>query len=310
MKVLVADDDAVCRLLLHKTLTAWGYEVVAVSDGRAAWQVLQADDGPSLVILDWLMPGLDGGQLCRMIRERVCDCYTFVLMLTARRSHLDLLEGLQAGADEYLRKPFDPAELRARLNTGRRIVQLQNELIAARDALRRQATRDALTGVYNHAAILEILERELGRAHREGRPLGVAIGDLDHFKQVNDRHGHLAGDAVLRAVTDLLVTVMRPYDLIGRYGGEEFLVVLPGCDESSTFKVCERLRGRLAEQPVLHEGLPIPVTLSVGAAVSTKALTAGVVELIRAADSALYRAKALGRNRIELADGVCAAVSR
>src|SRR5262249_790093 len=128
MKVLVADDDAVCRLLLHKTLTGWGYEAVAVNDGRAAWGGLQADGGPALVILDWLMPGLDGGELCRLIRERVRDRYTFVLLLTSRRSHVDLLEGLQAGANDYLRKPFDPAELRARLNTGRRILQLQDEL--------------------------------------------------------------------------------------------------------------------------------------------------------------------------------------
>jgi diguanylate cyclase (GGDEF)-like protein len=262
--------------------------------------VLLANDSPDLVILDWMMPGMDGDQICRNLRHRPRDRYTYVLMLSARGDRADLLLGLEAGADDYLSKPFDPAELKARLNTGRRIVHLHNELIAARDALRRQAARDSLTGVWNHAAILEVLDRELARARREDRPLGVALADLDHFKRVNDTLGHLAGDAVLRSVSERFVQSMRPHDLIGRYGGEEFLIVLPGCDESGARKVCDRLRARIDNEKVSHDGQAIPVTISIGATVFSAPYSSDAVGLVRAADVALYRAKARGRNRVEL----------
>jgi diguanylate cyclase (GGDEF)-like protein len=299
MKVLVADDDPVYRHLLQATLTRWGYHVQVVADGSAAWQVLQADDRPDMVILDWIMPGLSGDQLCRLIRQQPHDRYTFVLLLTGKSNQSDRVEGLESGADDCLFKPFDPDELRARLNTGRRILHLQNELITAREAMRRQATRDALTSTYNHAAILEILEREMARARRENSHVGVVLGDLDHFKRVNDTHGHLAGDAVLRTISERAATAMRPYDLIGRYGGEEFLVVLPGCDESATLKVCERIRSRIAESPVAHEGGILFVSLSLGATVFTPPHTVSAMALLRAADKALYRAKGAGRNRVE-----------
>jgi diguanylate cyclase (GGDEF)-like protein len=301
MKILVADDDAVYRHLLQTTLEAWGYQAETVSDGHAAWHVLQADDAPELVILDWVMPGLDGDQLCHRIRSRPRDRYVYVLLLSSKRGKSDLLDGLAAGADDYLTKPFDPAELKARLNTGRRIIHLQNDLIAAREAMRRQATRDALTGVWNHAAILEILDRELGRARREGKAAGIVLADLDHFKQVNDNFGHLVGDAALCEVSARMTHVMRPDDLVGRYGGEEFLIVLPGCDSEATRKVCERLRERVAAEPVTHEPGTICVTLSLGASIFEAPYTADAVGLVRAADVALYRAKAAGRNRVEIA---------
>jgi diguanylate cyclase (GGDEF)-like protein len=300
MKVLVADDDAVSRCLLQTALREWGYEVVAVSDGNAAWQVLQ-QEGPELVILDCALPEPSGEQICRLLRQRPHDRYTFVLLLTARRHQDDVVRGLEAGADDCLPRPLDPAELRARLNTGRRILQVQNELIAAREAMRRQATRDSLTGVYNHSAILEILDREMARSRREERSVGVVLADLDHFKRVNDNHGHLAGDAVLRGVSDRAIAAMRPYDLIGRYGGEEFLVVLPGCDGSATVKVCERIRERIAEKPIAGDGEAVTVSLSLGATVFGPPWMGDAVELVRAADVALYRAKAAGRNRVEFA---------
>ena len=301
MKVLVADDNAVSRRLLQTALGNWGYQVLAVGDGNAAWRVLQGDDPPEMVILDWVMPGLGGDQICRQLRHGSRARYTFVLMLTARQHHDDVIRALEAGADDCLSKPFNPAELRARLNTGRRILQLQNELIGAREAMRRQATRDSLTGVYNHAAIVEILDRELIRARREKRPMGVVLADLDHFKCVNDTHGHLVGDAVLRAVSDRAIAAMRPYDLIGRYGGEEFMVVLPGCDGPATLKVCERIRGRIAELPVAVDDLSVEVSISLGATVFGPPWTADAVALMRAADASMYRAKSAGRDRVEFA---------
>jgi diguanylate cyclase (GGDEF)-like protein len=299
MKVLVADDDVLYRRLLECTLAGWGYEVIVACDGAAAWCVLDAEDAPSLALLDWVMPGLHGDQICRLVRQHPGQRYTWILLMTSRGDKADLLEGLQAGADDYLAKPFDLDELRARLNTGRRILQLQNDLISAREAMRRQAMRDSLTGVWNHAAILEILEREWRRGRREGSPVGVILADLDHFKRVNDTHGHLAGDAALRAVSDRILAAMRPYDLVGRYGGEEFLLVLPGCDEPATFKVCERIAG----QAVPHESEEVSLTVSLGATVGKPSAAADVVALVRAADTALYRAKAAGRNRVELSSG-------
>jgi diguanylate cyclase (GGDEF)-like protein len=298
MKILVADDDLAYRHLLQTTLSSWGYQVATVGDGAAAWQTLQADDPPDMVILDWKMPGLDGDQVCRNLRHRACDRYTFVLLLSACTERADRLRGLESGADDYLAKPVDPAELKARLNTGRRIIDLQNQLIAAREAMRRQATRDSLTGLWNHGAILEILDAELTRGRRDGRPVGVVLADLDHFKRVNDTHGHLAGDAVLREASARIVHAMRPDDLSGRYGGEEFLIVLPGCDESVTAKVCERIRARIADHPVSHDTQLIPVTLSIGATVHAPPYDRDAVDLVRAADTALYRAKAAGRDRV------------
>jgi diguanylate cyclase (GGDEF)-like protein len=221
------------------------------------------------------------------------------LLLTAKKDRLDLLRGLESGADDYLSKPFDPAELKARLNTGRRILHLQNELINAREAMRRQATRDQLTGLWNHAAILEVLDRELRRSCREGRSVGIILADLDHFKSVNDTHGHQAGDMALSEGASRILHAMRPYDLVGRYGGEEFLIVLPGCDGDATIKVCERIRQRLAEHPITHEEVSFSVTLSLGCTVYVPPSAVDSGQLIRAADLALYRAKSSGRNRVE-----------
>jgi two-component system cell cycle response regulator len=300
MRVLVADDDPVYRRLLEASLGAWGYEVVLADDGQAAWGVLGGDGAPEMVVLDWVMPGIGGDQICRLVRARAHERYTYVLLLSSRG---DMIQGLEAGADDYLTKPFNPAELRARLNTGRRILDLQKELIAAREAMRRQATRDSLTGAWNHAAILELLDREMSRSRREERPLGVVLADLDHFKRINDTHGHLAGDAALCEVASRIASVLRPVDLIGRYGGEEFLLLVPQCGDEGTAKVCERIRARVAGEPIGHDGRPLAVTISLGGCIFRAPFLDSAVDLVRAADVALYRAKAAGRNRFELADG-------
>ncbi len=224
MRILIADDSIVSRHLLDATLRKWGYEVIVACDGVEAWNVLGAEDAPKLAILDWVMPGLTGPEVCRFVREhnKDKDIYTYILLLTSKSLKEDLIEGMESGADDYVTKPFDQHELKVRLRAGTRIVDLQRELVAAREELREQATKDFLTRIWNRSSILDVLQRELVRGSREKRPVGVVLADLDHFKLVNDTHGHFAGDAVLREFARRMLSCMRPYDAIGRYGGEEF----------------------------------------------------------------------------------------
>jgi len=271
MRILIAEDDPVSRHLLETFLSKWGYEVMVSAEGADAWRKLQPDDAPRLAILDWMMPGISGLEVCREVRKGPPEPYIYILLLTAKDRKHDVLEGLEAGADDYLTKPFDPHELRARLRAGRRILELQEQLIQAREQLRTEATHDSLTGVWNRAAILEILHRELARSQRERTPVAAVLADLDHFKKINDTYGHLAGDAVLREVTRRMSATLRPYDALGRYGGEEFLIVAPGCDTPKALKVAERLRDCVSQEPVdIFEG-PLSITLSAGAAASCEA---------------------------------------
>ena len=190
MKVLIADDDPVSRRLLASAVCRWGYEAIVVQDGNEALRALLARDAPNLAILDWRMPGMDGTELCREIRQRKSEPYTYITLLTSRNAQNDLILGLEAGADDYLTKPFDPAELKVRLWTGKRFVYLQDQLISSREVLRYQATRDHLTDLLNRASILGVLGDELVRATREARPLGIAVADIDHFKSINGTFGH------------------------------------------------------------------------------------------------------------------------
>src|ERR1700691_5715528 len=199
-RVLIAEDDPVSCQLLKTLLIKWDYDVAVVTDGIAALKILEAEDTPRLAVLDWMMPGMEGVQICQRVREHRNRPYVYVLLLTARSEKRDLLRGLELGADDYLTKPFDSEELRARLLVGERILNLQDDLIAAREELRFRATHDALTGIANRAAVMDALRGELSRQVRDQRPCGVILVDIDHFKQVNDTHGHLIGDEVLQVV--------------------------------------------------------------------------------------------------------------
>jgi two-component system cell cycle response regulator len=243
------------------------------------------------------MPNLNGIDLCRLVRERASSPYQYILLVTAKDDKQDLVRGLEAGADDYLSKPFDRDELRARLRTGRRILTLQDEQLKAKEELRLQATHDGLTGTWNRNAILDLLHREYELAARTGSTIGIIMLDLDHFKQVNDTYGHLAGDHVLVEAARRMQEAVRSYDLVGRYGGEEFLVVSPGCDREQ-IQICgERIRSAMAEQPVLALDLRIPITVSAGTAVLVPRLNSEK-DALAAADTALYRAKSGGRNRV------------
>ena len=300
MRVLIADDSIVSRHLLEATLRKWGYEVVVATDGAEAWQMLQAEGAPRLAILDWVMPGLTGPEVCKRVREHVSDKdanYTYLLLLTSKSQCEDIIEGMESGADDYLTKPFDQHELKVRLRAGTRIIDLQRELVAAKDELREQATKDFLTRIWNRSSILDVFQREMARAAREGRSVGVVLADLDRFKLINDTYGHFAGDAVLREFTHRALACVRPYDSIGRYGGEEFLIILPGCDSTCTLNQAERLRVALASEPMAINDLRHPTTASFGATCWKPGMDTNVESLIRVADEAMYQAKNQGRNR-------------
>jgi len=303
VRILIAEDDPVSRRLLEVKLAKWGYDVVVTGDGNEAWQALQAKDAPQLAILDWMMPGLDGVEVCRRVRHERKDFYTYIILLTAQHEDKDLVTGMDAGADDYITKPFKANELRVRLRAGRRIIDLQNELIAAREALREKAAHDPLTGLWNHEEILRILEQELNRAEREGLAVSVIMADLDHFKRVNDTYGHMSGDAVLRLAARRMLATVRSYDAIGRYGGEEFLIILPGCDSRCAIASAERLLQCIGKDAMDTPDGMIPVTISLGVAASSVEMRRDVTSIVKAADQALYRAKENGRNRFEVAAG-------
>jgi diguanylate cyclase (GGDEF)-like protein len=303
-KILVADDDLVTRRSIQLLLSEWGYDPIPATNGDEAWEILQREDGPRLALLDWMMPGMDGLTLSKSVRTLSDVPYTYVILLTGKDRKEDMVSGLQAGADDYLTKPFDTYELKARLRTGERILELQQELIAARDRLKEQATHDPLTGLWNHAATMDILSNELNRRDRQGIPLTLTMADIDHFKRVNDTYGHLAGDEVLREVARRLRASVRAYDSVGRYGGEEFLVVSPGCESSAGINQAERLRQIVSIRPVHIQNTAISVTMSLGVATLDRETQGGVEQLLGAADRALYRAKVGGRNRLEVASAV------
>ena len=300
MKILIADDSIVSRHLLEATLRKWGYEVMVACDGAEALQILERENAPSLIILDWMMPGMTGLEVCQRIRERGSEPYIYILLLTSKSQKEDLIEGMDAGADDYITKPFDQNELQVRLRAGTRLVDLQAQLLSAREALREQATRDSLTRVWNRSSILEALSRELARAWRETSPLGVVIVDLDHFKHINDNHGHLAGDAVLREAARRMQSSVRQYDSIGRYGGEEFLILLPNCGEADSYSQAERLRKQLSQTDICVGDTSVRITASFGVTAAVPGEPWTSEGLIRKADEALYVAKKSGRNRVEI----------
>jgi diguanylate cyclase (GGDEF)-like protein len=305
MRVLIADDNKDSAESLATLLRIWGFVPVIVHDGQAALAFLREAAIPTLALLDWVMPGLNGIEVCQEIRKESNRAYTYVILVTGHSGKDQMVGGLIAGADDYLIKPVDPHELHARLNTARRILELQEQLLATQRLLHEQATRDSLTGLWNRAMILESLDRELTRSRRENQPLAVIMADIDHFKHINDMHGHLVGDRVLRQTAHRLMTMLRPYDTVGRYGGEEFLVVLPGCAASAAMTLAERLRQSMEAEPIADNNQTFRVTLSLGVSVWDGQITAQ--ELLHSADSALYEAKRGGRNRVMSAENLATA---
>jgi diguanylate cyclase (GGDEF)-like protein len=298
MRILVAEDDHLSRLMMQRMLQTFGYEVILAADGRRAVEILSEPDGPRLALVDWMMPELDGVELCREIRSHRDGSYIYILLLTSKQNSEDIVAGLEAGADDYITKPCQPAELKARLHTGRRILSLEQKLIDAREEMRFQATRDGLTGLWNRSSILTRASSELQRSLTHGRPFSLLLCDIDHFKAINDTHGHLVGDLVLKEVADRLSSAVRPYDAVGRYGGEEFLIVLRDYEHTALADRADQIRSKVASTPVRFQNGELSVSVSIGAVHNTGVQSDLPLEkLLARADAALYRAKREGRNR-------------
>lgn len=293
MRILVADDDALSRKILEDYLTSWGYETVMVRNGEEAWKILQDENRPNMAILDWVMPGMDGVEVCHQLRLLNLPNYVYVIILTSFGKIEDVVKGLVAGADDYIVKPFHPDELKYRLQIGERIIKLEQRILC-------MARTDYLTGLLNRRAFMDRLAGEIHRAERQQNRLGIIIADIDHFKNVNDSYGHQAGDLALQEVAKTLQDNCRPYDFIGRYGGEEFIACLPGAGLEDTFLIADRMRAALEQQPILlpEAGVELRVTASFGITGLEAGSNGNDDELIRCADDALYNAKGSGRNRV------------
>jgi two-component system cell cycle response regulator len=294
MRILIADDDPTSLLVLKTLIEKYGHDVVMTINGMEAWQVMQQPDAPRMAILDWMMPEMDGMEACRRIRALDTDLPPHIIMLTARGGKADIIAGLEAGADDYLAKPFDAGELGARINVGCRLIEMQNKLLEAKNALDHEARHDSLTSILNRRAILEALSREVALQQREPSGLAVGICDLDHFKKINDAHGHHVGDDVLCGVVRLFESSLRQYDYLGRLGGEEFAVIAPNINGDDVMELYERLRAVVAGSSLPTRQGNLSITVSIGVAIWREQTTKNA--LLAAADAALYAAKNKGRN--------------
>lgn len=318
MKILIAEDDEVCRLVLVGALEALGHECITTVNGAHAWQLyLQCE--PEVVISDWLMPGMSGLELVRSIRAQKTERYTFFLMLTALSSKQHLLEGLHAGADDYLPKPFNRAELQARLRSASRVTGLHQQLVEQNRELKRlnqvlfeDGRNDPLTRLGNRLRLQEDLALMVSRAERYGHSFALAMCDIDYFKKYNDTCGHAAGDEAIRVVARTLARCCRSGDVAYRYGGEEFLLLLPEQSLASASLALERCRGTIEALGIPHPGKnPVGVlTISAGISCFDPNRAPKIEVVAKEADEALYLAKQMGRNRVFTSDELVIARSK
>ena len=301
MKLLVADDSQVSRAILSAITKEWGYEVILAEDGEQAWQIMQQDDAPQLLLLDWEMPKMNGIEVCEHIIAKASENPPYIVLLTSRSTSNDIVEGLSKGASDYLSKPFDSAELQVRLQVGKRMQEMQDKLNTTLQELTELASHDALTGLLNRRAIMEVLPKECKRIERQEQFLCIGMCDIDHFKQINDTYGHLIGDEVLKEVTKRMQYALRDHDLLGRYGGEEFLVITPVDNIKNGTIAYQRICQAVSTLPIEIDELSISVTVSCGvSSYSPEKDKQNMAKLIARADEALYQAKDAGRDQVVL----------
>ncbi len=298
MKLLIADDDRASSGLLDTMTCKWGYDPIVVANGELAWELMQQEYPPRILLIDWGMPKLNGLELCQRIRSQSGSNPAYIIMLTARAEPDDIVAGLDMGANDYITKPFNSTELQARLQVGKRMLSLQQELNQANDLLAFRASHDVLTGLFNRRAIMEALSKEVSRSFRQNQDLCIALIDIDFFKQVNDSYGHLTGDHVLSEIAQRISTQLRPYDVVGRYGGEEFLLLFNSSIEGGNI-VLERIRIAIANTCFNYQQNTLNVTISSGFTIFNPSEGANDnMKLIDIADKALYMAKEGGRNKV------------
>jgi len=263
MKILIAEDDSMGNILLKRYLVKWGFEVVTVFDGVGAWEILQGDDAPRIAILDWMMPGLDGLEVCRRVRslEDKSDRYTYIMILTARDKKEDVVQGMEAGADDYLIKPFHKEELRARINAGQRITELHDALRYTKQRLLIMSRLDPLTGTLSRLGILENLELAMYRSSREKIPLAIFLLDIDNLSAINDRFGRDAGDAVLQEIVRRVESSIRRSDYFGRLESDLFLVIYLGMDNEASRQICSRMQRIVSGETVSFGGQELEVSI-------------------------------------------------
>ena len=304
MKLLIVEDEKTIRMTLQRLLETQGYDVLAAENGREGWEIFEKEkDDIYFAIIDWMMPEMNGLELCRRIKETSVPHYVYVMFLTGKKDRESVIKGFETGADDYIIKPFNRKEVLARLSVGERIVDLEKKLKERNELLHILAIKDGLTGILNRRALFERLGEELFRSDRIRNPLCLIMLDIDHFKKVNDVHGHVMGDKALIEVVNRIKSALEPYDIIGRYGGEEFLVGTSVPDPEIGRMIAERLRVCVGEKPFEIDGENLNVRISLGV---TSIIPSGngdrgnILEAaIKSADSALYRAKEKGRNRVE-----------
>lgn len=290
MKILITEDDTMQRTMLQILITKAGHEVVQATDGEEAWDILQKQD-ISLVITDWMMPKMNGLQLIRKIRSANLPNYTYILLLTSKDLKANIVEGLEAGADDYLTKPFDKSELVARMGIGVRILTLQAQLAY-------MAKHDTLTELLNRRAFYDAAQELIQRISAFGGNMGCIMADIDHFKQINDNHGHLAGDRALRQFSQMLQSLLPEGGILGRWGGEEFLLLLPDLSKDQVRGVAEKMRTCTSDSSILlADGKTLKITCSLGISFLSRGEPLPALEaLIDQADQALYQAKSSGRD--------------
>lgn len=300
MKVMIVEDDPISRHLLETFLSDWDYDILAVNDGTEAWETIKESktQAPSLIISDWMMPNMNGLELCKKIREMEKHDYIYFILLTSKSERKDVIEGLDSGADDFIVKPFDHGELKSRVKIGERIINLESRIME-------MANKDFLTGILNRRAFMERMEEEIVRSVREHKIFSLILIDIDHFKTINDSYGHQVGDLVLQKVTGRLSEIIRPYDSLGRYGGEEFVVCSPERNMDQSAIIAERMRRNTEEIKIKlpdNTLFPIQITASFGVACFMEGIDDNTDAIIKRADDALYRAKSEGRNRVCLSE--------